>query len=433
MAQLELLVVNAAEVATVASPGGPRRGPAMVDAGLIAHGYVAVGTDGCLAGVGPMAELPAGSQAAARAVIDARGRAVLPGLVDPHTHLVYGGDRSGEFKLRIAGATYTAIALAGGGILSTVAATRQATRAELVAAARQRLDRMLLMGTTTVEAKSGYGLTLADELKQLAAAADLAAAHPVEIVPTFMGAHEVPPEYRHDPEAYVQVVIAEMLPAVARSGLARFNDVFCEQGVFDADQSRRILAAGRALGLRPKIHADEFAPGFGGAEVGAAVGAVSADHLLQVSDRGLEALAAAGTIPVLLPGTAFCLMLSDYAPARRCLERGLPVALATDCNPGSCPIESQAVILGLACLQMRMTPAEALVAATLNAAHAIGLGDRLGSLEPGKQADLIILSEPSHEAIPYRFGTNLVDTVVKRGRIVVRGGQRVADGEARSS
>lgn len=427
MAELDLLIVDAAEVVTAAaSPGGgPRRGAAMAAAGVIEGGYVAVGADGRLSGVGPMAELPAAARAAARRVIDARGRAVLPGFVDPHTHIVYGGDRIGEFKLRVAGADYTEIARAGGGIIATMTATRRATRAELAAATRQRLDRMLLMGTTTVEIKSGYGLTLADELKQLGAAADLAATHPVEVVPTFMGAHAVPPEYRDDPEAYVRLVSEQMLPAVARSGLARFNDVFCEAGVFDPDQARRILAAGKALGLAPKIHADEFAPGFGGAEAGAAAGAVSADHLLQVSDQGIAALAAAGTMAVLLPGTAFCLMLPEYAPARRLLEQGLAVALATDCNPGSCPIESQAVIIGLACLQMRLSPAEAVVGATLNAAHAIGQGARVGSIEVGKQADLILLSEPSHAAIPYRFGTNLVETVIKGGRIVVHEGRRV--------
>lgn len=422
MAGIDLLIRDAAQVATMA--GGPRRGAAMADPGVIEHGYVAV-KHGHVSAVGAMADLPTGLAAGAGKVISAAGRTVLPGFVDPHTHLLYAGDRSGEFRLRIAGASYVEIARAGGGILATVRATRAAAVADLVAQSRPRLDRMLLSGTTTAEVKSGYALETAGELRMLAAIAELDRSHPVDLVPTFMGAHEVPPEYRGDPEAFVRLVVDEMLPEVAAGGLARFNDVFCEAGVFTVEQSRRILAAGQALGLPAKAHVDELHPDFGGAEMGAAVGAVSADHLLHASEEGLRRMAAAGVIPVLLPGTAFCLMMPQYANARRMIELGLPVALATDCNPGSCPVESMAVIIGLACLQMRMSPAEALAAATINAAAAIGLADRVGSLEPGKAADLIILSEPSFEAIPYRFGANLVHTVVKAGRVVVAEGRRV--------
>lgn len=425
--ELDLLVVNAAEVATVAAgpgtdPAAPRRGRTMNDAGLIANAFVAV-RDGRIIAVGPMADLPAGAAARAARVIDAKDRAVLPGFVDPHTHVVYGGDRTHEFKMRIAGAKYMDIAAAGGGILATMRATRAATANDLVEQAKPRLRRMLATGTTTAEVKSGYGLTTADELKTLDAIDRLRREQPMRLVPTFMGAHEIPPEYRDNPEAFVTLVIEEMLPAVAAQGIARFNDVFCEQGVFSVDQSRRILEAGEALGLVPKIHADEIASGFGGAEVGAAVGAISADHLLQVSDAGLAALRDSGTIPVCLPGTALMLMNPHYAPARRMIDEfGLPVAVATDCNPGSSPVESMAVIIGLACVQMRMSPAEALVAATHNAACAIGLGGHVGQLAPGFAADMIVLSEPSFEAIPYRFGANLVETVIVGGGVAWQAG-----------
>lgn len=423
MQEVDLLIRDAAEVVTCAgATDRPKAGAALADLGVIRDGFVAV-RGNHIEAVGAMADLPPGLQA--RTVLDARGKAVLPGFVDPHTHIVYGGDRTAEFKLRIAGATYVQIAGAGGGILSTVRATRAATEADLVASARRRLERMLLTGTTTVEIKSGYALDTRGELKMLNAIGLLAAESPQDIVATFMGAHEFPPEYRDSRDEYVRLVVEEMLPAVARQGIARFNDVFCEEGVFTVAQARRILEAGQELGLAARLHADELVPGFGGAELAAAVGARTADHLLFVSDAGIRQMAERGTMAVLLPGTPFFLMMQQYAPARRLIEAGVPVALATDCNPGSCPIESMAVIIGLACLQLRLSPAEAVAAATINAAHAIGLADKLGSLEPGKQADLLVLSEPSHEAIPYRFGANLVETVIKAGRTVVAGGRRV--------
>lgn len=423
--EADLLIVNAAQVVTCAGHRQPPAGAALARIGAIEGGFVAV-REGRILAVGPMADLPAGARATQ--VIDARGKAVLPGFVDCHTHIVYAGDRTGEFQLRIRGATYVEIARAGGGILATVRATRAASTADLVQAARQRLNRMLLSGTTTVEIKSGYALDIAGELKMLAAIAELARTHPCDVVATFLGAHEFPPEYRDDREAYVRLVVDEMLPQVAAQGVARFNDVFCEDGVFTVDQARRILEAGKRYGLIPRIHADELVPGFGGAELAAQVGCRTADHLLYASEEGLRQMAARGVMAVLLPGTPFFLMMDRYAPARRMVELGVPLALATDCNPGSCPIESMAVVMGLACLKLRLTPAEALVAATVGGAHALGLADRVGSLEPGKQADLVILSEPSYEAIPYRFGSNLVETVVKRGSVVVEGGALVGAG-----
>ncbi len=426
--QPDLLILNAAEVVTCAgATDRPKVGADLGELHIIPNGYVAILGERIL-DVGTMADLPAGARAIR--TLDAAGRAVLPGFVDPHTHSVYGGDRTHEFKLRLAGASYTEIARAGGGILSTVAATRGAPLAELVATGRRRLDRMLLGGTTTVEIKSGYALETAGELKQLAAISELQRTHPMDVVATFMGAHEISPEYREDPEGYVRLIIDEMLPAVAAQGVAAFCDVFCEQGVFTVAQSQRILAAGQRCGLLPRLHADELVPDFGGAELAAAVGCRTADHLLYASNAGLRGLAEHGTMAVLLPGTPFFLMMSRYAPARRMVELGVPIALATDANPGSCPIEQMSVVVGLACLQMRLTPAEAVAAATINAAHALNLADRVGSLEVGKQADVLILSEPSHQALPYRFGTNLVASVIKRGRLLVHDGIRLSAEEA---
>jgi imidazolonepropionase len=413
---IDLLIVHAAELCTLADGAVPRRRADLGQLGLLRDAFLAV-DGGRVLGAGPMAQLPAAWRQA-REVYDASGQAVLPGFVDPHTHVVYAGDRTGEFKLRLAGASYAEIGRTGGGILATVRETRAATVDGLVAASRPRLARMLAAGTTTAEVKSGYGLTTADELKLLDAVRALGRSQPVELVATFMGAHEVPLEHRGAPARYVDLIVDEMLPAVARQGIARFCDVFCEEGVFDHAATRRILAAGRQWGLVPRLHADELASGFGGAELAAELGARTADHLVRISPAGIDALARADVTAVLLPGTSFFLGLDAHAPARRLIEAGVAVALATDCNPGSCPIESMAVVVGLACLLYRLTPAEALCAATLNAAWALGLHTRLGSLEAGKQADVLALAEPSHEAIPYRFGSNLVAAVWKAGRRV---------------
>ncbi|WP_312111635.1 imidazolonepropionase [Brevibacillus reuszeri] len=356
-------------------------------------------------------------------IIDAAGKLVTPGLVDPHTHLVHAGSRQNEFNMRLNGATYMEIMNNGGGIHSTTAATREASHEELFAQSKRRLDQFLLHGVTTVEAKGGYGLTLADEIKQLEVAKQLHESHPMDIISTFMGAHAVPREYREDPEAFVELVTHEMIPEVARRKLAEFNDVFCERGVFTPEQSKRILEAGARHGLLPKIHADEIEP-YEGAELAAAIGAVSADHLLRASDRGIQLMAEAGVIAVLLPGTAFFLM-AESANGRKMIDAGVAVAISTDCNPGSSPTVSLPFIMNLGCLKMGMTPAEVLTAATINAAHAIRRAHEIGSLEAGKKADVTIFDVPDFMTLQYRYGINHVDTVVKNGAIVVAGGSLV--------
>lgn len=421
MAPVDLLIVGASELVTMA--GGPRRGERLKDAGVIPGGALAA-KDGRIVAVGPEDEVLAAVETGPDTqVIDARGRAVIPGFVDPHTHLCFAGDRAEEFALRLGGATYQEIAARGGGILETVRATRAASQAELVDLGLARLDQLALSGTTTVEVKSGYGLTTEHELKQLRAIRAMARRHPLTVVPTFMGAHEVPPEYRTRRAAYVDLLVEEMLPAVAAEpGLARFVDVFTEQGVFSVEESRRILARAKALGFGLKVHADELSD-LGGAALAAEMGAVSADHLLHSSDEGLARLAEAGTVAVCLPGTSFCLMNAPYARARRMIELGCTVALASDYNPGSCPAYAMPFILTLACMHLGLDPSEALAAATINAAAAIGLEAEVGSLEVGKLADVVVLTTPSHWHIPYHMGIGVVAKVVKRGRLIVDEGK----------
>jgi imidazolonepropionase len=425
MIQADLIVEGAAELLTLARHGTrPRRGDEMQDLAIIRQGALAA-RRGKIVWVGATSDLLTSVKPLAFSrVIDAYGKTVMPGFVDPHTHLVFGGSRENEFAMRIKGKTYMEIAAAGGGINATVAATRTSGKAELKAQARRSLDRMLAMGTTSVEAKSGYGLELEAELKMLEVIQELHEEGPAALVPTFMGAHEIPPEHRQDPETYVELVVSRMLPEVARRKLARFCDVFCETGVFSVEQSERILRAAQALGLDPRVHADELTDQ-GGAALAARVRARTADHLLFVSDEGIRAMADAGVIAVLLPGTAYFLHMQRYARARDMIAAGVPVALATDFNPGSCMTESMPLILSLACTQMRMLPAEAITAATINAAWAIGEEDCAGSLEVGKQADLLLLDAPNHEHLCYHFGVNLVETVVKSGKVVVERGQRV--------
>jgi imidazolonepropionase len=352
--------------------------------------------------------------------IDASGKIVLPGLVDPHTHIVYKGSREEEFNMRLNGATYMEIMNAGGGIHSTTSKTREATEEELFSESVKRLNKFLLHGVTTIEAKSGYGMDWHTEYKQLKVAKQLNEAHPIDVVNTFMGAHAVPKEYKEKPDSYVELVINEMLPKVAAEKLAEFNDVFCERGVFTPEQSRLILEAGKKYGLIPKIHADEIEP-YEGAELAAEVGAISADHLLKASDKGIKAMADKGVVGVLLPGTAFFLM-TEAANGRKMIDFGLPVAISTDCNPGSSPTVSTPVIMNLACLHMGLTPAEVITAATINAAHAINRANILGSLEVGKQADILIANVPNYMQLQYHFGMNHTETVIKNGKIVVRGG-----------
>lgn len=353
-------------------------------------------------------------------VLDATGKVVTPGLVDAHTHLVFAGTRENEFDMRLQGKTYMEIMNAGGGIHNTTRATRAATEDELYELAYKRLNRFLQYGVTTLEAKSGYGLTLEHEMKQLRVVKRLNEDHPIDIVSTFMGAHAVPAEYKDDPDVFVDIIVNQMIPEVAKSGLARFNDVFCEHGVFTPEQSERILRAGLEYGLLPKIHADEIEP-YQGAEIAARLGAVSADHLLRASDEGIKQLADKGVVAVLLPGTAFFLK-TKAANGRKMIDQGVAVALSTDRNPGSSPSESLPFIMNLGCLTMGMTPAEVLVATTINAAHAIKQAHRVGSLEKGKAADLVMFDAPNYSYMQYNYAVNLVDTVIKAGNILVEKG-----------
>ena len=411
----DILIVNANELITLA--GGsekPRTGKQMRDIGIIKGGCVAV-KGGKIIAVGKTSDVRKAVRA--ETIINASGKTVMPGFVDPHTHLIFAGSREDEFQMRVEGASYMDILKAGGGILKTVRETRKASADELLGFGLNTLDVMLCYGTTTVEAKSGYGLTTKDEMKILGVIKHLNQLHAVDVVPTFMGAHAVPTEYRNAPEDYVKIVVEEMIPKVAEKGLAEFCDVFCERGVFTLEQSRRILEAGKNHGLKPKIHADEM-NAFGGAELAANVGAVSAEHLLHSSDAGLKAMAEKGVIAVLLPAAALSLMGGRYADARKMIDYGVPVALGTDFNP-SCWIENQQLVVAFACFFMRMTPAEAITAATINAAHAIGKAHEVGSLEVGKKADVIVLNVPNHVFLGYRFGVNLVDKVIKNGRLVV--------------
>jgi len=345
----------------------------------------------------------------------------MPGFVDPHTHVVFAGHRAGEFERRIAGATYMEIMAAGGGIMSTVRATRRAVVDDLVAQALPRLDTMLAHGTTTVEVKTGYGLNVTDELKMLEAIHRLKAMHPLDLVPTFLGAHAIPAEYRGRAEAYTDLVVEEMLPAFApyvEGTPPLFCDVFCEDGAFSLAQSRRVLERAKELGFGLKIHADEFEP-LAGAALAAELGAISADHLVCTPPEEIEALARSETVAVALPGTPFGLGQREYTPGRAIVEANGVLALATDLNPGTCYCESMQLMIALACRYMRLTPAEAISAATINSAHAVGLGRVVGSLEPGKQADILILDVPTYQHLGYRFGSNLVVKVVKQGQVVV--------------
>ncbi|QJX78099.1 imidazolonepropionase [Priestia megaterium] len=399
----------------------PKRARDMSDIGIIEHGSVVV-ENGLITFVGSDVEAERYVHTLNGHIntIDASGKIVTPGLIDAHTHIVFGGSREKELEMRLNGAKYIDILKAGGGILQTTTSTREATEEQLIQETSKRLNRFLQYGVTTVEAKSGYGLTLEDELKQLRAAKKLNEKHPVDLVSTFMGAHAVPVEYKENPDEFVRLVIEEMIPRVAEENLAEFCDVFCEEGVFTVEQSEQILEAGKVYGLKPKIHADEIVQ-FGGAELAAKVGAVSADHLLQVSDEGIKQMAKSGVIAVLLPGTAFFLM-EKPANARKMIEAGVPVALSTDRNPGSSPTESLPFIMNLACLTMKMTPAEVLTACTINAAHAIGRADEVGSIEVGKKGDLVLFDAPNYQTLQYNYAVNLVDTVIKEGQVIVEGG-----------
>jgi imidazolonepropionase len=394
----------------------------MRDAGLIEQAAVAV-RDGRIVAVGPSAEVAARYTADER--IDCTGHAVCPGFVDPHTHAVFGGDRVHEFEQRIGGATYMEIMAAGGGIAYTVRHTRAASEEELVALTRKRLDQMLALGTTTVEIKSGYGLDTESELKLLRVAEQLARTHPCAVVPTFLGAHATPPEYRGNTDGYVDLVIHDMLPAVvawyggsyfAARRIPFFIDVFCEEHAFDLAQSRRILEAGLRAGLRVKAHVDQFTT-CGGVSMALGLEAASVDHLDTTPDAEIQRLAQSATVAVPLPAVTFNLGMTVYADARAMIDAGAAVALATDLNPGSAPCLAMPLVMAIACRYQRLLPAEALNAGTINAAHAVGLGDVAGSIETGKRADLLILKEADYRHIPYFFGGNPVETVIVGGRM----------------
>ena len=420
-AEVDLLIENAGEVITLL--GGsqkPLLGEQMKDLGIIKSGSIAV-KEGKIVAVGKTQEIK--KKFEGNENVDANGMVAMPGFVDPHTHLVFAGSREEEFEMRIQGSTYMEILERGEGILKTVRETRKASRDELIEGCMKTLDIMLEHGTTTTEAKSGYGLTTMDEIKCLEAIRILDEKHPIDIVPTFLGAHAVPLEYKDNAGRYVGVVTNEMIPEVANRKLAEFCDVFCERGVFNRYQSREILLKGKKYGLTPKLHADEMTR-LGGAELAAEIGAISASHLLFASDNGLEAMKKHGVMAVLLPGATFSLMTRRYADARKMISWGVPVALGTDYNP-SCWIESQQTIVALACHQLRMTSAEAITAATINSAHAINRAQTVGSLEAGKKADIIVLDAPNHKFLGYRFGTNLIDKVIKNGKLVVNEGKMV--------
>jgi len=406
-------VIEDADLIVTCAGSAPKHGASQRDIAAVRRASIAA-ANGTIVFVGSADSLHRGVTIAPDAVrMDARGCSVIPGFVDPHTHLVFAGDRREELQRRLSGASYAEIAAEGGGILQTVAATRAASEDDLTAAARARLDEMAAHGTTTCEAKSGYGLTLDTELRQLRVIKCLNDTHAVDIVPTFLGAHEIPPEYQARPDDYVALVAHEMIPRVASERLAEWCDVFCDQGAFTPQESVAILSAGRRAGLKPRVHADELARS-GGAEVAAKVGARSADHLIHVDEEGAAALAAAGTCAILLPAAAFYLKAGRFAPARMLIERDVPVALGTDLNPGAGFSPSMPFAITLACFGMGMTLEEALVAATINAAWSLDRADSVGSLEPGKLMDAVIVD--GHLADLLRVGRSPIRSVIKRGK-----------------
>jgi imidazolonepropionase len=410
----DFILRNARQVIACAGPC-PRRGADQGALDILADGAVA-SFEGRVTYVGPSADVDRTVQPVPGACqVDASGMSIVPGFVDAHTHAIYAGDRRGELRRRLAGATYADIAAAGGGIVSTVVATRAATEAELVADTRVRLDEMLACGTTTCEVKSGYGLSVEAELKILRALARLSEEHPIDVVATFLGAHEVPVEFRERRADYVDLVVDDMIPEVAGARLAEWCDVFCEHGVFTPGESLRILEAGLAAGLKPRIHADELAAS-GGSAVAARIGARSADHLIFVPPAGIAAMASAGVTATLLPNAAFYLKLGRFAPARDFIAASVPVALATDVNPGGGFSPSMPFAMTLACFAMHMTFEEALAAATINAAWSVDRADRVGSLEPGKQMDAVLVNGDAINLI--RIGARSIAGVIKRGTCV---------------
>lgn len=423
MRSADLVVAGCRELVTCAGPL-PKRGRDMRQVGLVENGWVA-SSKGVIVFAGNEDDFHSQvSPEPDAATVEGRGLLAMPGFIDAHTHLPFAGDRAREFGLRIQGWTYQQLAERGMGIQTTVKATRAASLDDLLALSLKRLDRMLLTGTTTVEAKSGYGLNLDDETKQLEALRDAAALHPVEIVPTFMGAHDIPPEYRDRRDEYVRLLIDSLMPEVRQRGLAEFFDIFCEPSAFSLEETRTLVAAAKAAGFKIKVHADEFVA-LGGAELAAETGAASAEHLIAVSDEGIARLAASDTAAVLLPGVSFFLMMDKRAPARRLIDAGAAVALASDFNPGSSHICSMPFVLQLGVFTLGLTVEEAINACTGNAAYAVGRHAAVGSLEPGKKMDLLLCDVPDHVSLAYEAGRNPVRTVIKNGQVVVEDGRRV--------
>jgi len=418
MKTVNLIIKNARQLLTLRSmQKRPRTKDGMEELGIIEDGAVAISGDK-IVGVGKIEDVLGEIKITGETkVVDAKEKVVLPGFVDCHTHPVFAGTREDEFEMRIKGKTYQEIAAAGGGIKSSVKNLRSKSKEELIQLALPRLDRMLSHGTTTIEAKSGYGLSLEDEIKMLEVIKELSKIHPIDLIPTFLGAHEIPQEYKNNRKEYIKLITEKMIPEVSKRKLAVFCDIFCEKGVFDIEESREILKAAKDHGFGLKLHADQLSA-LGGSKLAAELGAISADHLEFIDDDGIKMMKESGVIGVLLPGACFGLGITEYPPARKMIERGLPVALATDFNPGSSMTESVPMILSLACLMMRMTPAEAIVASTINSAYAVDKANETGSTEVGKKADLVIWNVQSYKEIPYHYGVNLVDQVVKDGKAI---------------
>ncbi|MDZ7332662.1 MAG: imidazolonepropionase [candidate division KSB1 bacterium] len=408
---VDLLIINAKQLLVPAIDHDKSR------LQIIENGYVAV-RDGKIARYGLMETMPDQLRTNPNSkVIDAADRIVTPGFVDAHTHPIFYGTREAEFIMRCQGKTYQEIAESGGGIRLSVRQLRAASKDQLIKHALPHLDRFLSLGTTTIEAKSGYGLSLEDEIKSLEVIQELNRLHPIDLIPTFLGAHEIPDEYRQRRDQYIDLIINEMIPLVAERNLAEFCDIFCETHVFDLKESEKILTAARDHGFKIKIHADQLTDS-GGAALAAKLGAVSADHLDFITPSAIDQLKQAGTVPVLLPGAVFFLGQRQYAPARQMIDAGLPVALATDFNPGSCMTESMPMMMTLGCIYMKMLPEEAWLATTLHAAQAVDRNGKLGCLEPDAAADLVIWNIPNYQYLPYHFGVNLVDQVIKNGELV---------------
>ena len=412
--EVDLIIKNAGELLTLSPSSLEESG-----LGIIRKGAITV-KEGKIFWIGKTEELPKkfglgkdGQE------IDATGKVVMPGLIDSHTHLIFAGSREKEFEQRIQGLSYLEIAERGGGILSTVEATRKASFDELLLLGKKRLDRMLSKGVTTIEAKSGYGLSLQDEMKILKVMKALQEVHPIEIVPTFLGAHTIPREFRDARTRYIDLLTKEMIPRVAQERLAEFCDVFCEEKAFTLEESKKILETGKGYGLKPKIHADQLSPG-GGAELAAEVNAFSADHLEHISQTGIERMAEKGVTAVLLPGASFFLSMKKFPPAREMIQKGVYVSLATDLNPGSSMTESLPLMMTMGCTMYKMVPKEVIQGTTIHAARSMGRENEIGSLEVGKQADILLLAIPNYRYLPYHFGVDHVEVVIKKGRIVYK-------------